>query len=118
MYLDWFSIKKGYQPNYLIVALLYNTSFLEENLQAKPFDFLEDPIINTELTSTKYFIEGDKLTNLRRVEDLVVLDFEPKLTQFPPHHRFLPIYHELKKEFKYIRYTGGKLQGTSVQLQD
>ena len=90
--LDWFPIKKGYQPNYLVAELLYNNSLLEEDLETKPFDFIEYPIIRTELTSTKYFIEGDKLTNLRRVKDLVVLDFESILTQFPPYHTLLSLY--------------------------
>ena len=100
--LDWFPIEKGSQPNYLIAAFLYNNSFLQENLEAQPFDFIQDPIIRTELTCTQYFIEGDKPINLRRVEDLVVLDYKPKLTKFPSNHTLLPIQHELKKEFKYL----------------
>ena len=64
--LDWFPVKKDSEPNYLVLGLLYHNSFLQENLEAQPFDYLRDPIIRTELTCTQHFIQGYKATNLRR----------------------------------------------------
>ena len=100
--LDWFPIKEDSESNYLVGGLLYKDSLLQENLEAQPFDFIRDPVVRTELTCSQYFIEGYEQTNLRRTEDLVALDYEPVLTDFPVGHNLIPIQDELRKEFKYL----------------
>ena len=100
--LDFFPVTKHCKPNYLIGGLLYNNSLLEENIKAEPFSYLEDHRICTELCRTGYFLKGSELTILRRIEDLVVLNFEPLLAPLPEGHRLAPVVYKLKKQFAYL----------------
>ena len=47
-------------------------------------------------------MEGNKFTNLRRIEDLVVLDFTPDLMITPEEHSYYDNYIKLRKQFNYL----------------
>ena len=99
---DWFPVLEGSKTNYLISGLLYNDSILVENLEAEPFPFLEDYSICQELVRTKYFLKGNELTILRRIEDFVASDFEPQVTKYPCGCVPKPATDELQKQFAYL----------------
>ena len=99
---DWFPVLEGSKTNYLIAGLLYNDSILVENLEAQPFPFFEDQQICQEIYRTEYFLKGNKLTILRQIEDLVVVDFEPLIIDYPEACLPARATNELKKQFVYL----------------
>ena len=96
------SIAEARRRNFLIAGLLFRHSILVENYQAEPFPFLQDSSILSRLQQTSYFIEGDEFTNLRRIEDLVVIDFRPDLIITQEGHPYFRNYIKLRKQFNYL----------------
>ena len=90
------------RTNYLVAAQQYEHSILIENTQAEPFPYCEDYYILHKLRKTSYFVESNGFTNLRRIEDLVVLDFIPELIEPPRKHRYYQNFVRLKKQFNYL----------------
>ena len=91
------------RSNYLIAGLLYRHSILVENFQAETFPYCQDLSVLSRLQQTSYFIEGDEFTNLRRIEDLVVIDFRPDLIITPEGNRYYNNYISLRKQFNYLK---------------
>ena len=96
------SYAEARRRNFPIAALLFRHSILVESYQAEPFPFLQDPAILSRIQQTSYFIEGDEFTNLRRIEDLVVIDFRPDLIITPEGHPYFRNYIKLRKQFNYL----------------
>ena len=90
------------RTNYLIAAFLYENSILIENLGAEPFPYCEDDYIRHKIQKSSYFVEANSLTNQRRIEDLVVLYFDPILTPLPRKHRNYDVWLRLHKQFNYL----------------
>ena len=90
------------QSNHPIAALLYQDSILVENLDAEPFPYCEDDRVLNKIKRTSYFVEASPYTNLRRIEDLVVLYFDPKLHQFPSRHSDYDVWLRLHKQFNWL----------------
>ena len=100
----------------MIAACFYEYSFLLENINDQPFPYLTDPVIGQALRKTTHFIQGvTELEILRKIEDMVVLDYKPVLIQVPPvddelHH---PVA-KTKRNFNwldcrnYSRHFGGQ----------
>ena len=96
------SYEEIHQSNYPIAALLYQQSILVENIAAEPFPYCEDSRVLNKIRRTSYFVEASPYTNLRRIEDLVVLYFDPKLNQLPSKHRDYNVWLRLHKQFNWL----------------
>ena len=90
------------RTNYLVAALQYQHSILVENTQAEPFPFCQDLYVSRELRKTSYFVEGNGYTNLRRIEDFVVLEYVPRLSAPPRKHPNYRTFVRLQKQFNYL----------------
>ena len=103
------------EPRVLIAACFYEYSFLLENINDQPFPYLTDPVIGQALRKTTHFIQGvTELEILRKIEDMVVLDYKPVLIQVPPVDDEL--HHPVAKTKRYFDWLDTQVEEAKLNL--